>query len=164
MAQDRLRSIDMSDADIVLNKTNVLASETGTPFVLFDLTDRGAYKQIDGIDITDRFPALRLTDLLKRIFNHYGVGLTTEGLNGDEYLLFMQESEIRNSDEWKRNAAVEADGKGEFNTINRTGTQSFDETFVIQFPEEISNEGMNFDPDTGIYTISESGTYRFIFT
>lgn len=158
MAQDRLRAIDMSDADIVLNKTNVLASETGTPFVLFDLTDRGAFKQDDGVDITDRFPALRLTELLTRIFNHYGVGLTTQGLNGDEYLLFMQESDVRNSNEWKQDNYLEAEDEVIDYQLNTQAAGGMTWATKLELTE-VKDEGGNYA--SGKYVIPETGTYRF---
>lgn len=161
MSTVQLQDIDMSDADVVLNSTNVIASETGTPFVLFDLTDRGAFKTATAIDVTDRFPALNLVELLTRIFNDFDIGVQFEGFNGDEYLLFMQDSAIRNSDDWMQEAYFRAHvgSSGMSAEDSGTGTDTFSITMQLDYSVEDDDEGGNFTSDT--YTVPEDGTYRF---
>lgn len=157
-----LSDIDMSDKDIQLTPLNVINSEIGTPFIVFDLSDRGAFKDMNSIDVSDRFPAINLKQLLTRIFNHFNVSLEVDEMQGDEYLLYTQDSNFRNSSEWLQDAACEADGKDITNIQNGSGTQSFSKTFVMQFPDKKLDNGINFNELTGIYTIPENGTYRFV--
>lgn len=157
-----LSDIDMSDKDIQLTPLNVINSETGTPFIVFDLSDRGAFKDMNSIDVSDRFPAINLKQLLTRIFNHFNVSLEVDEMQGDEYLLYTQDSNFRNSSEWLQDAACEADGKDITNIQNGSGTQSFSKTFVMQFPDKKLDNGINFNELTGVYTIPENGTYRFV--
>lgn len=169
MAGDLMRDIDMSVEDIVLNRANVLASETGTPFVCFDLTDRGAFKSVDSIDITDRYPALNLVQTLTKVFAAYNTGLTIEDLQGDEYILFMQENEIRNSKEWKQNAVLEARPlksggtvPGNIKRYHTSGTiGSFTITEDLEFDDITSNKGLSWNATTNKYTALETGTYIF---
>lgn len=157
-----LSDIDMSDKDIQLTPLNVINSETGTPFIVFDLSDRGAFKDMNSIDVSDRFPAINLKQLLTRIFNHFNVSLEVDEMQGDEYLLYTQDSNFRNSSEWLQDAACEADGKDITNIQTGSGTQSFSKTFVMQFPDKKLDNGINFNELTGVYTIPENGTYRFV--
>lgn len=103
MQQDALRNVDLKHRNIVLNKENVVASETGYPFIVFDLTDRGVFKGgLNAIDITDRFPAINISQLLMDIFNFYGFAVKildyTEYFN-QLYLLFTGSGEVENNTE-----------------------------------------------------------------
>lgn len=157
-----LSDIDMSDKDIQLTPLNVINSEIGTPFIVFDLSDRGAFKDMNSIDVSDRFPAINLKQLLTRIFNHFNVSLEVDEMQGDEYLLYTQDSNFRNSSEWLQDAACEADGKDITNIQSGSGTHDFSKTFVMQFPDKKLDNGINFNELTGVYTIPENGTYRFV--
>ena len=162
MQSDTLQDIDLSEYDIVLNKTNVLASESAYPMVVFDLTDRGAFKGGEtAIDITDRFPSLNVKQLLIELFTAYGFYLDVTDNTGyfDElYLLFTGSDEIRNDADWLQDAAFEA--FGEFDAHEDTGTGS---VFLIDdkllFTDDIKDPGDNYATST--YTVPETGTYQF---
>jgi hypothetical protein len=158
MEGGRVRDIDMSDGDIELTKANVIASETGNPLVVFDVSDRGAFKTANAIDITDRYPALNLVQLLTRLFNEYGAGLTIEGLQGNEYLLFTQESEIRNSNDWKKDAIFEAEEETVLYELNTQGAGAMVWEELLDFTAT-KNDGAHYI--LGSYEVPETGTYRF---
>jgi hypothetical protein len=158
MEGGRVRDIDMSDGDIELTKANVIASETGNPLVVFDVSDRGAFKTANAIDITDRYPALNLVQLLTRLFNEYGAGLTIEGLQGNEYLLFTQESEIRNSNDWKKDAIFEAEEETVLYELNTQAAGAMVWEELLDFTAT-KNDGAHYI--LGSYEVPETGTYRF---
>jgi len=162
MQQDALRNIDLKHRNIVLNKENVLASETGYPFVVFDLTDRGVFKGgLNAIDITDRFPAINISQLLTEIFNYYGFAVRildyTEYFN-KLYLLFTGSGEVENNTEWMQNAAVEATGKFKIHSTSGTGT-SFLISARMLFPDEEIDPGNNYT--SSIYKAPQDGSYQF---
>jgi hypothetical protein len=104
---------------------------------------------------------LNLVELLTRIFNDFDIGVQFEGFNGDEYLLFTQDSAIRNSDDWMQEAYFRAHvgSYGLSASDSGTGTDTFSITMQLDYSVEDDDEGGNFASDT--YTVPEDGTYRF---
>jgi len=162
MQDDNLSDIDLSEYDIELNKTNVLASESGYPMVVFDMTDRGAFKSgLNSIDITDRFPALNVKQLFTELFNYYGFYLNIEDNTGyfnQLYLLFTKSDEIRNDSEWLQDAAASAGGYGQNYEDSGTGT-AFEVDAKMLFPTDEKDPGGNLT--ASVYTAPETGTYQF---
>ena len=160
MGQTRLRDIPMTGANVVLNKTNVLASESGSPFVLFDMTDRGAFQSSVGIDITDRFPALQVKELLRRVVNHFGAGVVFDEWRtrlDDKYLLYTQDSNIRNSAEWLQQSGCEAD---EDALSIQNNTQGAGQMIWIEVIPLVASKDAGGNWFGTYYRCTELGTYR----
>ena len=68
MEDKNVRSHDWSDFDVLLNDTNVMASENNADIV-FELTDRGEFDFDSGtaakVDITERYPAVKIGKILE---------------------------------------------------------------------------------------------------
>lgn len=168
MKDDKLSDIDLSEYDIKLNKTNVLASESGYPMVVFDLVDRGEFKGgASIIDITDRYPAINIKQLLIELFNVYGFYLDVEdniGYFEQLYLLFTGSDEVRNDSEWLQDSVFEAEAAPptEYTDSGPSTKPVFEIYKKLQFPNEISDQGGNYDDTNYEYTVPEKGTYAFI--
>lgn len=166
MEGKRLADIDWSDEDIVLTKDNVINSESGLPFVCFDLMDRGEFKNADMIDLTDRYPSINVKQMLSKIATAFGSYATFEEISlslSDLYLIFTQSHELRNDSDWEKSALF---------TSKIVSAQSYDTTVTgapgtlvideqIPLPETLDN-GLNYDPTTGEYTVPDTGTYNFV--
>lgn len=169
MQQDKLQNIDLTHRNIVLNKSNVIFSEAGYPFVVFDLVDRGAFKGgLTSIDITDRYPALNVSQLLVELFNAYGFNVNiednTEYFN-QLYLLFTGLEEVKNSEDWLQTSVFEAIASTPKSYLdNGSSIQTeFEINQKLEFPIEQSDVGNNYDNTTFEYTVPEAGTYTFIY-
>lgn len=169
MKDDKLSDIDLSEYDIKLNKTNVLASESGYPMVVFDLVDRGQFKGgTSEIDIADRYPAINIKQLLIKLFNAYGFYLDVEDNTGyfnQLYLLFTRSDEIRNDAEWLQDSVFEAEAAPptEYTDSGPSTKPVFEIYKKLQFPNEITDNGGNYDHATHEYTVPQTGTYSFIY-
>jgi len=162
MGTVRMRDLDWSGYDTVLNKANVTGSESGDPFLLFDLADRGAFKNERAIDITDRYPAINLKQLLVKLFHDFGTFVTFEEWLtslSDKYLLYTQDNNVRNSNQWLQDSVFvgEEETISYFDTTTPVGLLEWDEKIAVT---TVTDNGSNWSGDE--YTIPEDGTYRFI--
>ena len=174
--QDKnLRDYDWSAYNHELNRTNVLASESGGSYI-YDIADRGEFKQ-DGsltdrvpVDITERYPALNVITIIKNIVESEGCDIARimdidDPLN--YYLLFTQDKDIRNSKEWEKDALFEATAETnqtytETVTGGATSPTAFELSENMVLPSETVDNGNNYNTSTGVYETTETGTYRFI--
>jgi len=188
-----LRDYDYSELSHILNLANVQASETNGDYI-YDVADRGAFineivyeektsrydpgtgsvTKLASIDISERYPALKIKKLIELILNEegYNVEWTENIYNVDLntlYLLYMQDNAIRNSKEWEKSAIFEATGTGSY-TDSGTGDAGFSIVQKLRWATENYDNGDNFtgantdNIGDNIYTVPETGTYRFIAT
>lgn len=166
----KLRELDWSSYEHLLNITNVQASEAGTlnSLIRYDLTDRGRFIDVDTINLIERYPAFNIAEMLKVIFRVYDIqsNFITEPWFTPLYLMFTENNEIRNDEDWKTTAMVHLSGGGG-DTYNDTDLNAWtDFDVVTQFAlvdtgtDDFDN-GLNFDPVTHVYTVPKTGTYRF---
>lgn len=165
----KLNEIDCSEYDHTLNKATVLASETvtDTSFYVYDFTDRGTLTDTTGVNITERYPAINLRNLLTKIFSGYTLSgdLINETWFKKIFLLFTQTNQIRNSEDWKTSALIGVGKTGSQTNALTISAPDFSltqtqVTFVETSP--FFDNGGNFA--SNIYTAPETGTYRFKFT
>ena len=166
-----MRELDWSDYNHVLNYTNVMASEAGTlnDLVVYDLCDRGKLIDDYTVDLIERYPAFNIAAMLRRIFRGYDIksNFITDTWFTKVYQLFTGTNEIRNDADWEETALINV-GKTAAQTIALTVTASPKEftlsDTLITF-NDVSDphfdNGNNFA--SNVYTVPETGTYRFIF-
>lgn len=162
----KLTELDWSAYDHILNITN---QQAGNALVKYDLTDRGKYIDTDAINMIERYPAFNIAEMLKVIFKDYDLqsNFITQAWFTPLYLLFTRSNEIRNDEDWKETALINV-GKTAAQTIALTVTASPKEftlsDTLITF-NDVSDphfdNGNNFA--SNVYTVPETGTYRFIF-
>lgn len=103
--QSPLRSMDFSDWAHTLNVTNVQASINGSKPYIYDACYRGAPQKEGEMILQERFPAVKVWPLVKKIFNSHGINVISSTLS-DDYanlcLLFTQSDDILNSKNFKR--------------------------------------------------------------
>jgi len=118
----KLRELDWSSYEHLLNITNVQASEAGTlnSLIRYDLTDRGRFIDVDTVNLIERYPAFNIAEMLKVIFRVYDIqsNFITEPWFTPLYLMFTENNEIRNDEDWKTTALLS--GSGEINQSDST--------------------------------------------
>ena len=163
----KLNEIDCSEYDHTLNKATVIASETYSEsnFYLYDFTDRGTLTDTTGVNITERYPAINLRNLLNKIFAGYTLAgdLINETWFKKIFLLFTQTDQIRNSEDWKTSALTSVIASDTYEigiTAGLPNILSLSDT-QIDFSEADPgfDNGGNFAAN--VYTVPETGTYRF---
>jgi hypothetical protein len=169
-----LRALDWSEYEHTLNYTNVHNSELRTlnSLITYDLTDRGKFIDVDTVNLIERYPAWNIAEMLRVIFKGYSLlsNFIAETWFADLFILFTQNNEIRNTDEWRESALFSAGNTlaQNYDLIIDTGVEEFyiNDT-VVKFTDIINDpffeNGSNYNVSTGIYKIPETGTYRFIF-
>jgi len=184
LSNKNLRDYDFSAYNHTLSVSNVTASETNGDYI-YDLCDRGAFiteatlvddgrkefATLASCDITERYPAVNIKTIFETVLNEEGYGVEwTEVLQDSDlravYLLYMEDNKIRNDAEWEKSAVFEAEGTNSHNASNPTSSYLWVQT--IWFPTENYDNGNNFNGaandniGSNVYTIPETGTYRFI--
>jgi len=187
-----LRDYDWSAFDHTLTKANVIASEASGDYIydlcdrgafLQEIVyeekasrydpGTGGVTSLAKVDITERYPAISLQTIIETILHEEGYGVTwAENIFNSDlstlYLLFMEDIAIRNNKEWEKSAIFEATSTSIPYTDTGTGDSSFSIEHKLHFPTETFDNGDNFtgaDNDnvgSNIYTVPETGTYRFI--
>jgi len=187
LTNKNLREYDFSALDHTLSLANVTASEASGDLI-YDLTDRGTLleeaeyfptetginrrniSKIARIDISERYPALKLKTIFETIFHEEGYGVSwlenVYNQNLDEvYLLYMEDGEIENDDDWLQSAVFEAEGTETIGVLVTDLGVEYVWDVHLEFPTEIADAGENFTGSTAldenIYTIPASGTYGF---
>lgn len=161
-SNDKLSDVNLSEFDFTYDRTTVNDSETAAaPFVLFDVADRGAFRTPDAIDITERYPALRVATLTDRVFRHLGTSPVVEDRRGDWrelYLLFTQSNEVRGTADWARDAIMRAydDSYNQWNNTQGAGAMTWSYTAELT---EVQDVGGNYS--AGVYLVPQDGTYTF---
>lgn len=168
----KLKDLDWSEYNHILNYENIQKAEENTlnDLCMYDLCDRGLFIDGDVINITERFPIFKLDAILSKILEGYDVQSnfrTSEFWQGI-YLLFTQNNEIRNSDDWKSTALFKAIGSiftstylhvlnawTDFDVIATVGLS----TGVV---DAFDNDN-NWNNSAKYYQVPETGTYRFKF-
>lgn len=153
----------LSDYDYAdINHTLTLANITETGDIIYDLCDRGAFISDTKVDITERYPALRIKKLFTLLMNAEGYNITWASnlFNIDldnVYLMYTQNNAIRNSKEWEKSAIATATLSG---LVSQSGTGDWTIALTKQLEfTAILDNGSNISGDT--YVIPETGTYRF---
>lgn len=161
----RLKELDWSAYNHTLNITNQMA---GNALCLYDLCDRG--KNIDSgtYNLIERYPAFNIAEMLRVIFLGYDLksNFLSEDWFTEIYLLFTQINEIRNTDDWKTSALVQASGgiDADYDDTFLNIWTDFDYNSEFHLSDtggDNFDNGSNFDLGTHTYTIPETGTYRF---
>ncbi len=154
-----MNSLELGSEDIILTKDNVINSESGNPFVVFDLIDRGAFRDINSVDITDRYPALNLSKLIEKSFGKYGIGVIVEdntSYYNQLYLMFSESNEVNKTEKWKQDHALDTYGVGViFNDTGYNTEFSIEEPLAFQPIVDISESFIN-----PTYTTKEDGVYN----
>lgn len=192
LTNKNLREYDFSALNHTLSLANVTASETAGDLI-YDLTDRGHFMEdatfmqssagdgsvienrrqitnIAKIDISERYPALKLKMIFETIMHEEGYGITwlenvyNQNLD-DVYLLYTGDGEIENDDEWLQSAVFEANGDETIGKMVYTLDEIYKWETRLRFPDEQSDDGNNFSASTSeddnIYTVPTTGTYGF---
>lgn len=190
MSNMKLADYDWSAYDHDLSLANVQSSETNGDYI-YDICDRGAFlsevvyeekasrydpgtggiSSLASIDITERYPAISIKTIFETVLHQEGFGVTwSENVYNsdleDLYLLYTQDNAIRNDKEWEKSAIFEASGDGESHTYSSTEPAFLIER-TLKFPDEAFDLGGNFTgtssetAGSNIYTVPETGTYRF---
>lgn len=187
-----LRDYDWSAFDHTLTKANVIASEAKGDYIydLCDrgaflqeivYTEKAsrfdpgteAVSSLAKVDITERYPAISIQTIIETILHEEGYGVTwTENIFNSDldtlYLLFMEDNAIRNDKEWEKSAIFEATSALVNHTDTGIGNGGFSIERKLHFPTETFDNGDNFtganddNLSSNIYTVPETGTYRFI--
>lgn len=155
-----LSDIDLSSFDLSSFAKSDIDYVSGD-FVAFVLADYGEFMEVDKIDITEHLPAVNVKQLIDKIFNSVGVGVTWdvspiyESEINNTYELYNKTTDIRNSNEWLRDSGFRCDtevgaAQQTFNSVGMCKVSG-----VIQLLT--TNE--NYTPINGRLTIPESGTY-----
>ncbi len=177
--QDKnLHNFSWDKFNTVLNIVNVGDLLTEPPDVLWIQADYGKFKRDNSIDISEMYPALKIGAMIETIFNDSGVGVSwnipdayMDLLTKETYLLFTQDTNVRNSEEWMRESEISVKptvgGFGVPDSCRRyqeSGSAgSFDINISLEFPEVDTNTGGNWSTAFHRYRTSESGAYRFRF-
>ena len=95
--QTPLRALNFSDWNHPLTATNVQASINGSKPYIYDACYRGAPQKEGEMTLQERFPAVKVWPLVKKIFNSHGINVVSDTLS-DIYanlcLLFTQSDNI----------------------------------------------------------------------
>lgn len=163
----RLRDLTWTDWNHALTSANVLDSETRTGNYIYDIADRGETLYTDGLDITERFPAMRIYGILQKIFTGWTLSgsIFSDAAFLNKYLLFTGSNKVNNSDEWENTAYFRA---------TEPGTKTTDYVYSVSGPilikhkfyldTEDEDPGGNYTiPPLGMpyFTVPETGSYRF---
>ncbi len=96
-AELSLQSLDLSDQDHIYNKASIDASETvdESRIYVYPLINYGKFDGDTAVSITDRFPAIQVQPLMKKIFNGLGIKIDGDFVDDDLfkrlYLPFTEE-------------------------------------------------------------------------
>jgi len=156
-----LSDIDFSELDHSLTVANMY--ESGD--IVYDLTDRGKFISDTVIDISERYPSIRISKLFQIILNSQGFNIEWQENLFDVdidnlYLLFTQDNNIRNSSRWESedNFDVTLSGSGSDSGYGSSAVSMIlSPTFTV-----VTDKGSNVSGNT--YVVSEDGTYRFLST
>jgi hypothetical protein len=160
--ETNLRDFAWSAYDVDYTLANVNASNTGGD-VVFDVSDRGRFMadyDLEGgqlkaaIDITERYPAVKLGTILSEICTQQAIGLNWLGaadkiieIRDEVYLLFTQDRNIQNDKDWLTNSIMEAaDADLQFQE-NTLGAGAFDWIEDIELTE-VTDPGSNYGTST----------------
>ncbi len=173
MEDKNIRSYDWSEFNVLLNDTNVMGSENNADIV-FELTDRGEFDFDSGtaakVDITERYPAVKIGEILKTIFKQHGVFLSWHGeagilekLQNKYYLQYTQSKDFRNSNEWMDAAFFYAEGLStvHFNSGQSIGSTNWTIPLLFDATGE-NNPGGYWNNVYHYFKAAETGTYRFV--
>lgn len=166
---ERLRDLDWTGWNHVMNLANVVGSETGTQPYIYDLADRGKFIDTDKVNIAERFPAISVKAMLQKIFEKWSLlgPIFNDPSFTNKYLLFTGNSKVNNNDEWESDAPFRAEktaALGENYSLPYPG--GFTITRITRFDNITLNPGDNYyagvpgDPP-GYYRTPEAGSYRF---
>jgi hypothetical protein len=175
LKNSKLTSLDLSAHDHILNHANVEDSWTAAyPFYRYPMINFGALQSgvltASGVWWpTDFIPMFQVTDLITHILSPYTISstflasayakdlyiLAREVLLPDSFisgkdLLVSVTNDTDNQDSYSLGAGA---------TATRTLTKD-----PLQLNTETTDEGGDFQTGTDIYTVPETGTYRFIAT
>lgn len=162
-----LRDLDWSAYEHTLQYS--VLNNSVNELITYDLCDRGKFIDEDVVSIIERYPAFRIGEMLKVIFNGYDIqsNVLQSLWFYRLYLLFTFNSDIRNSEDWKESSLISI-GKSSAQAIDLTVTASPKEftlsDTLITFTDEADphfDNGNNFA--SSVYTVPETGTYRFKF-
>ncbi len=165
-----LQDVNWSDYNHVLNFTNVQLSETEAlnDLVVYDICDRGKFIDDTVVDLIERYPAFNIASMLRRIFRGYDLqsNFLTSTWFTKIYLLFTGSADIRNTEDFKESALVQLSGGGGYvytdTDLNAwTDIAKVEQFSLVDTGTDDFDNGLNFDPVTHVYTVPETGTYRF---
>lgn len=174
MEDKNIRSYNWDEFDTYLNDSYVMASDSGADIV-FELTDRGLFDYDSGtaakVDITERYPAVKIAKILETIFKQEGVYLSWHGepsvldkLQNKYYLQYTQDKDFRNSNEWMDKAFFYA----QYMTPQHWKVDQITDTVKWSVGLEMNtyvssqNPGGYWSNANHEFTAKEKGTYRFI--
>jgi hypothetical protein len=160
----KLNELDWSEYNHELTYANVIARESGpgSTFIRYDLINRGVHIAqseeggiaADDYDVTEKYPAFRLREMIEKMFEGYEVVFDTDKyfVTGSYlYLLFTQNYEIRNSEQWQTdtNQTIETNNNyiDNHNVVGANGNFSVD----------VDITDLDYEP-------TEMGTYRLKYT
>lgn len=174
MEDKNIRSYNWDEFDTYLSDYYVMASDNGSDIV-FELTDRGLFDYDSGtaakVDITERYPAVKIARILETIFKQEGVYLSWHGepsvlnkLQNKYYLQYTQDKEFRNSNEWMDKAFFYAqDLIPQFwKENNISGSVQWIVDLNMTVFSSNQNPGGYWSNANHEFTAKEKGTYRFV--
>lgn len=152
-----MQDLNLNDSAFSFELQTVENSWANTYNYMFDFCSRGT-REVSGYwQLNELYPAFRITYLLNKIFNGYTIDSNFFDANPDLFLLFTQNRQIFNSENWKS-----------YNTFNLTNTyyynafgSNYNNPFEISFNFNSGDNGGAYNTVNKWWVASESGTMKF---
>lgn len=162
-----MQDLNLNDSAFSFELQTVENSWANTYNYIFDFCSRGT-REVSGYwQLNELYPAFRITYLLNKIFNGYTIDSDFFDANPDLFLLFTQNRQIFNSENWKSYNTFNVScnhtvynyngGYGVLTSPVKIGTT------LINFSSAIGANSINggaFDNANNKYVVSESGTIK----
>ena len=171
---EMLNETDLSSLSHTFDRATILASETGTSNYLYDLCDRGENIVPGEWQLVERFPAIRKTFLLTKIFNEKGIRVLSNTLS-DGYInklfyIFCQPDSLRERETWNQEnfkasglptpySAFATIGTSQYGGLTwytpspGVETQSY---WATNFQTIEANDGDHYTKASGVYTVDDN--------